>query len=311
MIDVRLFTDADESLWNAFTGISKNAVFFQHRQYLSYHLHRFEERSLVFSKKGKVIALFPATVHEQQIISHGGITFAGLLTGKEIKTAEVMLIFDLLKRFYKSQGFEKIVYKASPSIFHQYPAQEDLYALFRHDAKLIRRDISTCISLPESIRFSETKRQLVRKCEAKQLQVVEQTDYSSFWQLLTSVVAQHGAMPTHSVEEISFLHQQFPSNIRLFEARLDDKLLAGTVLFDFGSVVHTQYMANSNEGRDMGALDFLIDHLINQQTSNKQYFNFGISTEQQGRYLNEGLVLQKELMGGRGITYDFYELLLT
>jgi hypothetical protein len=70
-------------------------------------------------------------------------------------------------------------------------------------------------------------------------------------------------------------------------------------------------MANSNEGRKIGALDFLIETIIQTVFVDRLYFNFGISTEQQGKILNTGLIQQKELMGGGGLVYDFYELDLT
>ena len=40
----------------------------------------------------------------------------------------------------------------------------------------------------------------------------------------------------------------------------------------------------------------------------KKYFDFGISNEQQGRKLNEGLSFWKEGFGARTITHDFYEV---
>jgi len=41
---------------------------------------------------------------------------------------------------------------------------------------------------------------------------------------------------------------------------------------------------------------------------NKTYFDFGISNEQQGRFLNRGLIEQKEGFGGRAVVHDFYRL---
>lgn len=310
MIEHRVYTLSDEKEWNLFVESSRNAVFFQHRNYLSYHAQRFEECSLIFTKKGKFVAVLPATTHGEAVVTHGGISFAGLLMSRDLKMVEVIEIFEQLKHFYKIAGYSKLVYKATPAVFHRYPSQEDLYALFRNNAAIVRRDISSCIYLPDKIRFSETKRQLVRKCASAGLTMSEQTDFAAYWQLLTEVVSHHGAVPTHTLEEISLLHQRFPKNIRLFEVRDRGELLAGTVVFDFGRVVHTQYMANSSQGREQGALDFLIHTLIEQVFGNHTYFNFGISTEHSGQYLNTGLIQQKELMGGRGIVYDFYELSL-
>ena len=65
------------------------------------------------------------------------------------------------------------------------------------------------------------------------------------------------------------------------------------------------YIAASEEGRDKGALDFLFYRLIQiSQKEGFRYVDFGISTEQDGHYLNEGLLFQKEGFGGRGICYD-------
>ena len=57
-------------------------------------------------------------------------------------------------------------------------------------------------------------------------------------------------------------------------------------------------------------IDLLFDCLINQIYTEKRYFDFGVSVEDGGRYLNEGLIFQKEGFGGRAVMYDTYELCL-
>ena len=100
----------------------------------------------------------------------------------------------------------------------------------------------------------------------------------------------------------------FPKNIKLFVAKKDNKILAGTVIFEDETIVHTQYLANSDKGRELGALDLVIDRLINEVYKNKLYFDFGISNEDNGKYLNIGLINQKESFGARAVVHDFYEL---
>jgi hypothetical protein len=51
----------------------------------------------------------------------------------------------------------------------------------------------------------------------------------------------------------------------------------------------------------------IIDFLINDYYAGARYFDFGISTEQAGRYLNAGLIENKQSFGGRAIVHDFYE----
>ena len=88
-------------------------------------------------------------------------------------------------------------------------------------------------------------------------------------------------------------------------------MLAGVIVYADGPVAHTQYISSTDEGREVGASDLVLDHLIRNVYSDKAYFDFGISTEQAGYHLNEGLSLYKENFGGRAICYDWYELLIS
>ena len=96
----------------------------------------------------------------------------------------------------------------------------------------------------------------------------------------------------------------------MFEASEGYQLLAGTVIFDFGQVVHNQYITNSPEGRKRGGLDYLIHTLIEKFFPIASILIFGISTEESGQYLNAALIQKKELIGGRGIIYNFYKISL-
>ncbi len=50
---------------------------------------------------------------------------------------------------------------------------------------------------------------------------------------------------------------------------------------------------------------YLVNHYYDR--SDKRYFDFGISTEQDGSYLNNGLIAHKEGFDARAITYDTYK----
>ena len=75
-------------------------------------------------------------------------------------------------------------------------------------------------------------------------------------------------------------------------------------------MAHAQYIANSELGRSLGALDLLFQELIEVYSVDHLFFDFGISTERKGNHLNLGLINQKQGFGGRGIVHDFYEILI-
>jgi hypothetical protein len=85
-------------------------------------------------------------------------------------------------------------------------------------------------------------------------------------------------------------------------------VLGGVVAYLTRQTVRTQYIAASSEGKELGALDILFDYLINDVYKDYDYFDFGQSTEEMGKYLNESLIFQKEGFGGRGVVYNIYEL---
>jgi hypothetical protein len=122
------------------------------------------------------------------------------------------------------------------------------------------------------------------------------------------VLYKFNTKPVHTVSEITLLKNYFPENILLFGAFKQSELIAGIVIFDFDQVIHTQYMANSDEGRKIGALDFINHTIIEKYKTQKQYYSFGISTEDNGRFLNTGLIQQKEMMGSRSVALDFYKI---
>jgi hypothetical protein len=88
----------------------------------------------------------------------------------------------------------------------------------------------------------------------------------------------------------------------------NEDILAGVVIYESKNVAHAQYIASEEKGREIGALDMIFDYLINEYYKNKKYFDFGISTEKDGLYLNEGLIFFKEGFGARGVVHDFYEV---
>ena len=89
---------------------------------------------------------------------------------------------------------------------------------------------------------------------------------------------------------------------------LNEEMIAGTLLFEYDNVVHTQYLAANDEARRIGALDLVISEVIERYRSSKAWLDFGISTENDGMILNEGLISQKEGFGGRTIIYKTWEI---
>lgn len=304
------YSDEDKSLWNEFVKNCKNTHFFFQRDYMEYHKDKFLDFSLIIKNEtGKLVALFPANLDKNVLYSHQGLTFGGLLVNDRIKTITILEIFNLLKEYLKNHNIDKLIYKSIPYIYHSKPAEEDRYALFMNNAQLIRRDVTSTINLNEPVRYSKGRKWSINKAKKEDLDVSESMDYKSFWKLLIEVLeSNHKAKPVHTLSQIKKLANLFPKNIKLYLAHKNKNLLAGAVIYENYNIVHTQYLATSTEGKDAGALDFLIGKLISEVYQDRKYFDFGISNENEGKILNAGLIAQKEGFGASSVSQDQYEI---
>lgn len=307
---VKIYENADKVEWNRFLLTCKNYHFIFNRDFMEYHANRFEDFSLIFKNdKEEIIALLPGNIKDNIFYSHQGLTFGGFLIGRDVHVVDMLDIFCQLKDFLKNKRIEKMIYKCIPVIYHNYPAQEDLYALFLNEANLYRRDVSSAIYLEEDYSYSKSKKWSINKAKKNGVTFEELDQPSIVWGLVREVLQEnHDQCPVHDEIEIDLLKNRFPDNIKAYKCCYDGDIVASAVTFETDRVVHTQYLACSYKGREVRALDYLIDFLIRQSIKSAKIFDFGISNENDGKYLNAGLISQKESFGARAIVHDFYSL---
>jgi len=313
---LRRYTPSDAAKWNDFIQNSKNGTFLFQRSYMDYHADRFLDHSLVAtSGKGQWIAVLPATEQEEVFSTHAGLTYGGWVSDVAMTCPDMLDLFDQLLNYLATQGFILLKYKTIPYIYHRLPAQEDAYALFINNATLYRRDTLSvldlrAISLTQDRRKRCAKKALQQNVEIQLTQNLPQS-YVDFWQCLeTNLQTQFKQKPTHSLAEILELQSLHSHNICLHCAYLGGELCAGVVVYLSKPVCHVQYISASPAGKESGALDLLFLEIIAHYREQDAfwYLDFGISNEQDGRYLNLGLIEQKEGFGARTVTHDFYQL---
>ncbi len=305
---VELFTDQYKKQWDEFVSKAKNSHFFFYRDFMEYHKDRFEDFSLIIrDDKDNILALLPANRVDKKLYTHQGLTFGGLITSVKMKSVIMLEIFQKLKSFLLEHQIDEVIYKCIPCIYHTKAAQEDRYALFREEASLIETQLSATIYLDKPLKYSNGRKWRLKKVKQLGLEIKESENFTKFWDLLHQILDKHhGAKPVHTLKEITYLHQYFPKHIKLFEVYKEDQLMCGGVVFENEDIAHLQYVANSDEGRKIGALDLLIDHLIKTVYNEKKYFDFGTSNEDEGKVLNEGLIDQKERFGASGVVHDTF-----
>lgn len=309
---IERYTADHRAEWDALVLASKNGTFLLLRGYMDYHADRFADASLIVRREDEVVALLPAHREGDTVSSHMGLTYGGFVVSGRMTTPLMLRVFEAAAAHLSADGVATLIYKTIPHIYHRLPAEEDRYALFRHDAVLYRRDLLSTIDMLRRPEPQTRRRRGAAKAMKAGVQVAEDTDWAGYWGLLTQhLMARYGVSPVHRLEEMEALRAAFPVNIRLFTVRAaSGGLLGGVVIYETDEVAHLQYAAATQEGFDTGCLDRLFLHLLDEVFASKRWFDFGNSTEQQGRWLNDGLVEQKEGFGGRAVAHDFYRLTL-
>lgn len=306
-----LYSPEYRSMWDNFVSTAKNSVFLFYRDYMEYHSDRFTDHSLLFFNKGRLVALLPANISSGNLYCHGGLTFGAFISDYAMKTPLMLNMFQILIEHCRAQGLKEIMYKPIPYIYQTVPADEDLYALFVYNAKLVARNVSSCISISAAKKFDRSRNDNIRKAKRNNLQVKESLDFETFMKIEEeTLVERHAVKPVHTAEEMTLLAGRFPDSIKLFGSFKGDLMLAGIIMYESKNVAHMQYAANSKEGWNLGAQDIIEDYIINEYYKGKRYFDFGISTENRGQILNLGLIKRKEDFGASAVVYDSYQIVL-
>lgn len=304
----------DAVAWDDFCAKSLQATLLHTRRFLSYHGDRFIDRSLIIESDGDYVGLFPAaeSPHDSSIlISHPGISYGGIVHQGRLRGSYMVEALLSICKFYTSLGYSKLTYKVVPTIYHRTAAQDDLYALFKIGAIRQRCDLSCAISLEHRLPISQRRRRCLKKAMRSDLKILHGKRYiSSLWKIVSeNLINKYGVIPTHSLNEINNIANLFPENVSCICVAINDEVLAGVLLFSTENTSHAQYITSNSAGNDISALDFLFDHCIKHaHNEGKMWFDFGISNEEQGKYLNNDLYKFKSEFGGGGIVHEFYDI---
>ncbi len=307
MITLKKYQNSEKEAWDNFVKNSRANTFLLLRDFIEYHSDRFQDFSVMIYRKGKLEAVLPGNIKDSIFYSHQGLTYGGLITSSKLTATDVLTIFSELSIFLLENEITEVYYKALPYIYHKQPMQEDIYALYRLKATRVSCTLSSTIFKDDKVPFNESRKSGIRKANNSGVVVQVCDEFESFWDILDeNLLNNHGVKPVHTVDEIRRLNKLFPENIVLVSSRVNERMIAGTVLFIMGDLIHVQYISANAEGKQIGAIDLLFDEIINRLFPNISIIDFGHSNEDAGNYLNERLIFQKEGFGGRGVVYEIF-----
>lgn len=307
MITFQKYQVENKDIWDLVVMQAENNHFMFQRDYMDYHSDRFQDHSYLVFKDAQPIAVLPGCQKSDMWSSHAGLTFGGLIL--TAKSNRISLVCEIYKAFFghlKNEKFKHAFIKPLPLIYHKIPCEGELYALSRETIVEQITEVTTTVDLRVGARASKLRKRQYKKAVNKGLTICKDNRYDIFWDILTARLGdKYETAPVHTLSEMQKLSAAFPDNISLYRVLDSDKnCVGGTVIFQTDTLWHAQYISANNAGMSSGALDLLFLSLIDEaQGSGVLYFDFGISTENNGAFLNEPLAAFKEGFGGRAIIH--------
>jgi hypothetical protein len=169
------------------------------------------------------------------------------------------------------------------------------------------------VDLARRPHIKASKRNKLSKAQRSELVLQDGVEWlPPFWELLADQLKErYGAVPVHTLEEMTELAQLFPDEIGLRVATIDeDAVVAGAVTYRYtDDVIHTQYLSSNAIGRQTAALDLLCDSLIRDaDAAGRRYVSFGTSSHDDGSVLNDSLYQFKHSFGATGFAIESYRI---
>lgn len=315
-LEIISYSEEWEKRWDRFVlRDSVNGTFLQTRGFLNYHpSDRFIDVSILILQGSNIVAVVPACMTEENgkkcFFSHKGSTFGGIIIHKEkYNITALEMIFPLLENHLRKEGFQSVYIKSTSDIFTSESGELMDYYFYKNGYQRIN-ELNFFIEtdgMSEIITdgWSSGHRRHCHSAEKSGLvfrELNNEEELLRFYRLLEARLSEHGVKPVHTISELKQLEEDYiPENVSFYGVFYADVLIAGTMLFSFGKrVLHTQYLAHDTDYNHMYPMFFLKYHVM--QLAREQGYrrvSFGISTEEHGLVLNQGLSLFKEGFGAK------------
>ena len=306
-----------EKRWDAFIeDESINGTFLHSRRFLNYHpIDRFTDASfIVFDKGGHIVAVCPACSKEEDgkrvFLSHGGSTYGGIVFNKRVYELDKVLDIINLTEEKLAGEYDKVILKITPALFSKEPSDLLEYALY-YKGYGKYEELNSYIDFSDydeniTSNFAQGKRTNINNCLKEGVyykEIFSDGEINEFYNILSVTLEKYGKKPVHTVDElIEFKNQRLKDECAFYGIYLDKKMIAGSMMFYFKNVgvAHTQYLCALPEYNKLSPMTFAYYSMI-KDSMEKGYkkLSFGISTENNGLYINEGLTKSKESFGGK------------
>lgn len=311
------YTQSQKGEWNAFIAESNNGTIFHNMDFLSYHpVGKFDDRSLMFYKGERLIAVIPMAVFangDKLIVkSPYGASFGGIVEPPYMRFRRSEQIVEAMMCYFRDNDFHEVCITAPPTFYHRLQNNYVEFCMLKKGFSFHRREITSIIPL-EGIKnpfrfFEKRAKNAVRKAQKCSVTIVgDSKDYEAFYEILLETKKKHNAMPTHTLKELKRIARLIPNYVKLDIAYLNDEPIAGCYyILSNPQVIDIFYTCYRNNFANISPLSLLLCYGIKwAKTAGFKYVDFGTSTKDMAP--RSSLIMFKEGFGATGTLSDAYK----
>lgn len=311
---IQVYDSTKEKEWDEFViNEAINGSFLHTRNFLNYHpRERFKDSSLLLYEEHKIIAVIPACEIEEDdmkvFVSHKGSTYGGIVIHRDYYKAERLISIVEVVDLYLKEKYDKVILKITPDLFCIEKSDLLQYVLSYHGFSSYS-ELNTFIDL-DMVNddvidiFDRNKNRNIKKCIEHNLSfrdLVQDSEITTFYDLLKINLSKYNLTPIHTLPELlDFKNFRIPNNVKFCGVFDGEKMMAAGMLFVFDNVnvIHAQNLSADYTFKEYSAITFLYYKVIEMaKKDGYKALSWGISTEEQGKILNTGLIRNKESYG--------------
>lgn len=324
------YDDNYEKTWDNFVENGILGTIYHTRKFINYHpKDRFVDNSLLIFCKEDLICVVPAckkntknitypliysedgdididprefTTPNTKILSdfsYMGSTYGGpVFLEKYFEIRYVKLIIDKIFEYYNNQ----IEFRMANNIYFG----DNVFTVYSLlSSKLIMKpELSWYIKTNEDfvgkISNKRNKKNLKKMIDNENIKCyhsIDIEDYKLYYDLLDkNLTTRHKTSPTHTKEEFLYLKEILQNNGLLYLVKENNNILGGVYVIKVTTLCwYTFYISKNVDSDNHAAIPYLM-YTIGQDAKKEgvKYLDYGISTENKGSSLNEGLADFKE-----------------
>jgi len=304
-------------IWDNFVNNELFGTIYHTRQFINYHPeNRFVDESiLVYNENKELVTVLPCCKKENKYFSYSGATYGGpVISKKYYKFKHLKIIINSIFEYYDN----KIEFRVANDIYFK----ESCYILYflLSQKTVIYPELSWYINTNDNFmdNILNKRNKTILNKQLKDKSIIcyhsnEINDYITFHSILTkNLNTNHNTNPTHSLDEFLKVKEILNDKQRLYLIRDKENILGGVYIIKVTSQCWYSFYISRNievHNSSISIMYLMYKISCDAKKENVKYVDYGISTEECGKIINEGLTEYKENSLGGTSNYRYLFLI--